>query len=253
MDDRVPKPTIASTFWKKTIQGAISCDQPTRFDSLLAVNEAPGRGEELRRHRWAPAAARRPGGRARRTSPRSNYRAEATSSLRSPRRRSARLPAVVGDELHPPPCGSRARTHQRSSPARRSSRFSPSSASSSRTGFSVVEGRDPVAGQDGRVREPARHVQLGRRAEDLLVGRTDRLDQRVRLLDLGPRSRDVAQTSASTPSSPREARAPSVAPPPSARPAAPAGRGRGRSCGVREARHPARPGLPRRWQPRASP
>src|ERR687888_189327 len=34
-------PTIASTFWKKTIQGAISCDQPTRFDSCSCSRKFP--------------------------------------------------------------------------------------------------------------------------------------------------------------------------------------------------------------------
>src|SRR5438034_723562 len=32
---------IASTFWKKTIHGAISCDQPTRFDSSSCSRKLP--------------------------------------------------------------------------------------------------------------------------------------------------------------------------------------------------------------------
>ena len=32
---------IASTFWKKTIQGAILCDQPTRFDSSSCSRKLP--------------------------------------------------------------------------------------------------------------------------------------------------------------------------------------------------------------------
>ena len=32
---------IASTFWKKTIQGAIRCDQLTRFDSSSCSRKLP--------------------------------------------------------------------------------------------------------------------------------------------------------------------------------------------------------------------
>src|SRR4029079_19391350 len=32
---------IASTFWKKTIHGAISCDQSTRFDSSSCSRKLP--------------------------------------------------------------------------------------------------------------------------------------------------------------------------------------------------------------------
>ena len=32
---------IASTFWKKTIHGAISCDQPTFFDSSSCSRKLP--------------------------------------------------------------------------------------------------------------------------------------------------------------------------------------------------------------------
>ena len=34
-------PMIASTFWKKTIQGAISCDQPTLRDSSSCSRKLP--------------------------------------------------------------------------------------------------------------------------------------------------------------------------------------------------------------------
>ena len=34
-------PMIASTFWKKTIHGAISCDQPTTFDSSSCSRKLP--------------------------------------------------------------------------------------------------------------------------------------------------------------------------------------------------------------------
>ena len=56
---------------------------------------------------------------------------------------------------------------------------------------SVVHGRDAVAGQRGRVTEPASDVAARALAEDLLVRGVDRLHELVPLVDLGARRRDV--------------------------------------------------------------
>src|SRR6266516_329193 len=59
------------------------------------------------------------------------------------------------------------------------------------TRSAVVDGLDPVAGERGRIREPAHRVAFRLRAEDLCVRLVDRADQRVILRDLGARGSDV--------------------------------------------------------------
>src|SRR5262249_13805179 len=55
----------------------------------------------------------------------------------------------------------------------------------------VVDGRDAVACERGRVAEPPRDITAGSLAEDLLVRRVDGADELVPLLDLRAGRRDV--------------------------------------------------------------
>ena len=116
----------------------------------------------------------------------------------------------------------------------------------------VVDGRHAVARERRGIREPARHVALGHRAEHLGVTRVDRGDQRVVLVDLGAGRGHVdlaldAVLREAPPQAAHHVHAPGRARRPSASSAARARRGRDR-CGAACARRASRtrPRSPRR-------
>src|SRR5712691_6074060 len=103
---------IASTFWKKTIHGAILCDQPTRFDSSSCSRKLPAVWKNFfgtigARSRAPARGVRSPVSSA---PPRSKYSrgVEANDLLAVD---AADLAVVVRDQLH------LLRSHLRTSPA----------------------------------------------------------------------------------------------------------------------------------------
>src|SRR6188472_3606174 len=196
---------IASMFWKKTIQGSTGCDQLTVFDSSSCSRKLPAVWKNFfgmigARSRVSASGTRSPVSSA---PPRSKYsRIVGTSStaISSPSSTPTRLSSAnVTSFIQSSSSSSCDATH-----ARGDSRVHLGGADEPvdlevlaeldvhQPGRgAVVHGRDVVAGQRRRVREPAGHVAAGRRPEDLLVRSVDRRHELVALLDLCARSGDV--------------------------------------------------------------
>ena len=265
-------PTIASTFWKKLIHGAMSCDQLTFSDSVLCSRKLPGGVEELLRDD-------------RRPQPRLGERdalaglVGATALEVLPHRRHVEHGDLLAVE-HPDPARSLTERHElhaltvlsslvatcsghcaqlQPTPQTRIairayvsavrtrpsiSRFSPFSTSIRPGRGAVVDGRDPVARQRRGIGEPPRHVALRHRRRRPPRGGVDRRDELVPLVDLGAgRGHVHLALDRRSPGSARRARAPCRAPRASRRPsassAAPARRGRdrrGAACARRASR-----------------
>src|SRR5215213_1641570 len=91
---------MASTFWKKTIHGAISCVQPTRFDSSSCSLKLPAvwknfRGTSGARRRTSASACRGPASSAPPRSKYSRIEPAASSTTSSPSTRPILPPSNV--------------------------------------------------------------------------------------------------------------------------------------------------------------
>src|SRR6185312_4353775 len=203
-------PTIASTFWKKLIHGAIACDQSTFFDSSSCSRKFPAVWKNFfgaigARSRVSGSGTRSPVSSA---PPRSNHsRMVATSrtAISSPSSHPTRLSspnvtsftrlgllstrACVGStqalSRHP------AHAHRdpgvdlgRADEAVDLEVLAERDVHQARR-RPVVDGRDAVPRQRRGVREPARDVAARLLAEHPLVRLVDRRDERMLFLDLG--------------------------------------------------------------------
>ena len=93
-------PMIASTFWKKTIHGAISCDQPTTFDSSSCSRKLP----EVWKNFLGMIGARRRTSRERRAAPlASGASAGSIPRSKSVRRSGSSIGATCSPSITPGP------------------------------------------------------------------------------------------------------------------------------------------------------
>src|SRR5919198_1898412 len=190
-------PMIESTFWKKTIQGAILCDHPTRFDSSSCSRKFPAVWKNFfgtigaRSFTSASACSAT----VREASSRSKYaRIDATSSSAtvSSSTRPTFPPSKVTSftSRHPAYLGRGECVDLRGVHERGDLEVFAFGAGESARG-AVVDRRDSVATEHRGVGEPPDDVALGRGTEHRLVTLVERPDQLVFLRDLGPGRRDV--------------------------------------------------------------